>query len=98
MIVRSLTLELEQRGISRREFLGSTAAVLGLPDEAGRAIAEAIANEAKPVLGLTWISSSRRQLAMRGPPDDRAGVGPLASLGQDVVSTPTLRVACSPPS
>jgi hydrogenase small subunit len=52
----NLTEELEYRGISRREFLGfcaSMAAVLGLPDTASRAIAEAVQNEPKPI--LVWL-------------------------------------------
>jgi len=52
----SLSQELEHRGISRREFLGfcgSMAAVLGLPDTASRAIAQAIEHEPKPI--LVWL-------------------------------------------
>ena len=48
--------ELEQRGISRRDFLGfcaSMAAVLGLPDEATYAIAAAVESEARPI--LVWL-------------------------------------------
>ena len=56
MIANSLTEELEHRGISRREFMGfcaSMAAVLGLPDYAGSAIAAAVETEAKPI--LVWL-------------------------------------------
>ena len=56
MIALGLTQELEHRGISRREFLGfcaSMAAVLGLPDYAGPAIAAAVETEAKPI--LVWL-------------------------------------------
>ena len=55
MIAHSLTQELEHRGISRRDFLGfcaSMAAILGLPDDAGRAIAAAVENEAETNSGL----------------------------------------------
>jgi hydrogenase small subunit len=51
-----LTEELEDRGISRREFMmfcASMAAVLGLPNEATPAIAAAVESEAKPV--LVWL-------------------------------------------
>ncbi len=51
-----LRQELEQRGVSRREFMGfcaSMAAVLGLPDAATRAIAAAIEHETKPI--LVWL-------------------------------------------
>src|SRR5271166_5236140 len=56
MISHSVTQELEQRGISRRDFLGfcaSMAAVLGLPETAGRAIAEAVENDPRPI--LVWL-------------------------------------------
>src|SRR5208337_4305179 len=56
MISHSLKQELEDRGISRRDFLGfcaSMAAVLGLPETAGRAIAEAVETQAKPI--LVWL-------------------------------------------
>jgi hydrogenase small subunit len=56
MIARNLAQELKQRGISRRDFLGfcaSTAAILGLPDEAGPAIAQTLETEAKPI--LVWL-------------------------------------------
>jgi len=56
MIAHSLTQELEHRGISRRDFMGfcaSMAAVLGLPDYAGSAIAAAVETEAKPI--LVWL-------------------------------------------
>ena len=52
----SLKQELEHRGISRRDFLGfcgSMAAVLGLPETASRAIAQAIETEPKPI--LVWL-------------------------------------------
>src|SRR5215471_3054247 len=52
----TLSQELEHRGISRREFLGfcaSMAAVLGLPETASRAIAQAIENEPRPI--LVWL-------------------------------------------
>ncbi len=56
MMGRSVSQELKDRGISRREFMGfcaSMAAVLGLPDAATRAIAAAIEHEAKPI--LVWL-------------------------------------------
>src|SRR5271167_3202164 len=56
MFGTSLKEELEQRGISRRDFLGfcgSMAAVLGLPETASRAIAQAIETEPKPI--LVWL-------------------------------------------
>ena len=56
MFGTSLKEELEQRGISRRDFLGfcaSMAAVLGLPETAGNAIAQAVEAEAKPI--LIWL-------------------------------------------
>ena len=56
MIAHSLTQELEQRGISRRDFLGfcaSMAAILGLPETATNAIAAAVESEAKPI--LVWL-------------------------------------------
>jgi hydrogenase small subunit len=56
MIAHGLSQELEHRGISRREFMGfcaSMAAVLGLPDYAGPAIAAAVETEAKPI--LVWL-------------------------------------------
>src|SRR3974377_2423992 len=52
----SLKEELEQRGISRRDFLGfcaSMAAILGLPDTAADAIAAAIESEPRPI--LVWL-------------------------------------------
>ena len=52
----SLKQELEHRGISRRDFLGfcgSMAVVLGLPETASRAIAQAIETEPKPI--LVWL-------------------------------------------
>ena len=52
----SLKQELEHRGISRRDFLGfcgSMAAVLGLPETASHAIAQAIETESKPI--LVWL-------------------------------------------
>ena len=55
MIGLSLREELEQRGISRREFLGfcaSMASVLGLPG-AATAIAEAVEKEPRPI--LVWL-------------------------------------------
>jgi hydrogenase small subunit len=51
-----LRQELEHCGISRRDFLGfcaSMAAVLGLPETASRAIAQAIENEPRPI--LVWL-------------------------------------------
>jgi hydrogenase small subunit len=51
-----LRQELEDCGISRRDFLGfcaSMAAVLGLPETASRAIAQAIENEPRPI--LVWL-------------------------------------------
>src|SRR5271167_1030434 len=48
--------ELEDRGISRRDFMmfcASMAAVLGLPNEATPAIAAAVESEAKPI--LIWL-------------------------------------------
>jgi len=56
MLVRNLSQELEQRGISRRDFMGfcaSMAAVLGLPASATSAIAAAVENEARPI--LIWL-------------------------------------------
>jgi hydrogenase small subunit len=56
MIAHSLPQELEQRGISRRDFLGfcaSMAAILGLPDTATDAIAAAVENEPRPI--LVWL-------------------------------------------
>ncbi len=56
MFTLSLKQELEQRGISRRDFLGfcaSMAAVLGLPETAGNAIAAAVESEQKPI--LVWL-------------------------------------------
>ncbi len=56
MSYHRLSDELEYRGISRRDFLGfcaSMAAVLGLPEGAGRAIAAAVENEPKPI--LIWL-------------------------------------------
>ncbi|HXY99994.1 MAG TPA: hydrogenase small subunit [Stellaceae bacterium] len=56
MSYHRLSDELEQRGISRRDFLrfcASMAAVLGLPEGAGRAIAAAVENEPKPI--LIWL-------------------------------------------
>lgn len=56
MRVHGLREELEHQGISRREFLAfcaSMAAVLGLPDSAGPAIAAAVENEARPI--LVWL-------------------------------------------
>jgi hydrogenase small subunit len=51
-----LRQELEDRGISRRDFLGfcaSMAAVLGLPETASCVIAQAIENEPRPI--LVWL-------------------------------------------
>ena len=56
MITQSITQELEQRGISRRDFLGfcaSMAAVLELPDTATHAIAQAVESEQRPI--LVWL-------------------------------------------
>ena len=56
MRVHGLREELEHQGISRRDFLAfcaSMAAVLGLPDSAGPAIAAAVENEQKPI--LIWL-------------------------------------------
>ena len=56
MTATGLREELEQRGISRRDFMifcGSMAAVLGLPEEAAAAIAGAVETEARPV--LVWL-------------------------------------------
>jgi hydrogenase small subunit len=56
MFTLSLKQELEQRGISRRDFLGfcaSMAAVLGLPETASNAIAAAVESEQKPI--LVWL-------------------------------------------
>jgi len=56
MIAHSVTQELEDRGISRRDFLGfctAMAAVLGLPDSAAQAIAAAIEGEPRPI--LIWL-------------------------------------------
>jgi hydrogenase small subunit len=56
MFGTSLKEELEQRGISRRDFLGfcgSMAAVLGLPATARHAIAQAVETERKPI--LIWL-------------------------------------------
>ena len=56
MFGTSLKEELEQRGISRRDFLGfcgSMAAVLGLPATARNAIAQAVETERKPI--LVWL-------------------------------------------
>jgi hydrogenase small subunit len=56
MIAHSLTQELEERGISRRDFLGfcaSMAAILGLPETATNAIAAAVESEARPI--LVWL-------------------------------------------
>jgi hydrogenase small subunit len=53
---RWLAEELKHRGVSRREFLGfcaSMAAVLGLPETAGRAIAQAVETQPKPI--LIWL-------------------------------------------
>lgn len=52
----NLAQELERRGVSRREFMSfcaSMAAVLGLPASASRAIAAAVASEARPI--LVWL-------------------------------------------
>ena len=51
-----LARELEQRGVSRREFLGfcaTTAAVLALPEVAVGQIANALTKTQKPV--LVWL-------------------------------------------
>jgi hydrogenase small subunit len=56
MFGRSLKEELEDRGISRRDFLGfcaSMAAVLGLPEAATEVIAAAVEDEARPI--LVWL-------------------------------------------
>jgi hydrogenase small subunit len=48
--------ELEHHGVSRRDFLGfcaSMTAVLGLPETATRAIAEAVESQARPI--LIWL-------------------------------------------
>ena len=55
MIGLTLREELEQRGISRRDFLGfcaSMATIIGLPG-ATEAIAEAVGNEPRPI--LVWL-------------------------------------------
>ena len=52
----SLRQELEERGISRRDFLGfcaSMAAIIGLPDGATEAIAAAVEGEPRPI--LVWL-------------------------------------------
>lgn len=56
MNAQGLAQQLEERGISRRDFLGfcaSMAAVLGLPDSASAAIAAAVESEARPI--LIWL-------------------------------------------
>ena len=56
MIARDLAQELEDRGISRRDFLrfcASMAAVLTLPASAARAIAAAVERGPKPI--LVWL-------------------------------------------
>jgi len=56
MIAHSLSQELEQRGISRRDFLSfcaSMAAVLGLPETATNAIAAAVDSKQRPI--LVWL-------------------------------------------
>jgi hydrogenase small subunit len=56
MIAHGLSQELEQRGISRREFLSfcaSMAAVLGLPESATNAIAAAVDSQQRPI--LVWL-------------------------------------------
>ncbi len=56
MIAHSVMQELEDRGISRRDFLGfctAMAAVLGLPASAAQAIAAAIEGEPRPI--LIWL-------------------------------------------
>ncbi len=56
MITRSLSEELEPRGITRRDFLRfcvSMATVLALPEGSARAIAAAIEHEPKPI--LVWL-------------------------------------------
>ena len=56
MMANRLTETLEERGISRRDFMtfcASMAAVLGLPDYAAPAIAAAVETEAKPI--LVWL-------------------------------------------
>jgi hydrogenase small subunit len=56
MIAHSLSQELEQRGVSRREFLkfcASMAAVLGLPATATNAIAAAVDSQQRPI--LVWL-------------------------------------------
>jgi hydrogenase small subunit len=56
MITRSLSEELETRGITRRDFLrfcASMAAVLTLPETSARVIASAIEHEPKPI--LVWL-------------------------------------------
>jgi hydrogenase small subunit len=56
MLAHSLSEELEQRGISRREFLGfcaSMAAILGLPETATSAIAAAVDSKQRPI--LVWL-------------------------------------------
>jgi hydrogenase small subunit len=53
---RWLALELERRGVSRREFLGfcaTMASALALPDAAAAQIARAIRGAAKPI--LVWL-------------------------------------------
>ena len=52
----SLRHELEQHGVSRRDFLGfcaSMAAILGLPESATETIAATVENEARPI--LVWL-------------------------------------------
>ncbi len=56
MIAHSVTQELEDRGISRRDFLQfctAMAVVLGFPDSAAQAIAAAIEGEPRPI--LIWL-------------------------------------------
>ena len=56
MLAHGIRQQLEDHGISRREFLGfcaSMAAVLGLPGEATEAIAAAVESEVRPI--LVWL-------------------------------------------
>jgi len=56
MFSLSLKEEMRDRGISRRDllsFCGSMAVVLGLPETAGPAIAQALEHEGKPI--LVWL-------------------------------------------
>ena len=87
MITLGLTQELEHRGISRREFMGfcaSMAAVLGLPDYAGPAIAAAVETEAKPI--LVWLEfqdcAGNTESFLRAEPSDGRRSHPRFDLPQ----------------